>query len=117
MHISRNWIVGDYTFNEYVNHGIKSYEGKPLYKFEIDNKPGHEMYASLDEAMVAAVGEKHTGPRGAGGSGVGTAADWFMRMIGAPTAEDRPPQPSSVSVRQEFGTVEPGSTVIGYRAS
>jgi hypothetical protein len=42
-----------------------------------------ELYNSLEHAMVAAVGEKYTGKRGAGGTAVGTAADWFMKMIGA----------------------------------
>jgi hypothetical protein len=83
MQLMRSWTVGDYRFCEYDQHGFADFAGKPLYKFEIDGKRGMEMYASLDEAMVAAVGQKYTGPRGAGGSGVGTAADWFLKMIGA----------------------------------
>lgn len=90
MRINRKWTVGDYTFTEYEGHGFTTYEGKPLFGFTIEGrerKGNGELYASLDEALVAAVGEKYTGPRGAGGSNVGTAADWFMKMIGAPTTE------------------------------
>lgn len=42
-----------------------------------------EWYRSPEHAMAAAIAAKYTGERGAGGTGVGTAADWFMRMIGA----------------------------------
>lgn len=61
-----------FGFTEAVPDGTRA--GKPRFG---------TLYASLEHAMVAAVGEKYTGPRGAGGTGVGTAADWFMRMIGA----------------------------------
>lgn len=75
--------IGEYTFFAVVGHGFPEYDGVALWRFGIDGrKKSGELYASLDHAMVAAVAEKHTGPRGAGGSGVGTAADWFMRMIG-----------------------------------
>jgi hypothetical protein len=87
MRTTNRWIVGDYTFTEHADHGFPSFEGQPLYKFLIGEKTGAEMYTSLDEALVAAVGEKYTGPRGAGGSGVDTAAGWFLKMIGAPTTE------------------------------
>jgi hypothetical protein len=81
------WTIGEWTF--YEVHGLTGHEGKALFGFgdgtrDSNGDPKYgELYNSLDHAMVAAVGEKHTGPRGAGGSGVGTAADWFMRMIGA----------------------------------
>lgn len=84
--------VGEWTFYEVTNHGFSGeFEGQPLYEFttgELD-KPrrlrsgSSELYPSLEHAMAAAIAEKYTGPRGAGGTGVGTAADWFMRMIGA----------------------------------
>jgi hypothetical protein len=80
---TQTWTVGEYTFTEHTDHGFPSFEGESLYKFEINGEASSELYASLDEAMVAAVGEKYTGPRGAGGAGVDTAAGWFMRMIGA----------------------------------
>jgi hypothetical protein len=69
--------LGDWTFWEVWDHG------KPSYGFEKvnDETPRiREYYPSLDRAIIAAIGEKYTGPRG--GTGVGTAADWFARMIG-----------------------------------
>jgi hypothetical protein len=84
--------VGEWTFVQVEDHGFTGeLADKPLYGFvvgepEISGLGGikfGELYPSLEHAMVAAVAEKFTGPRGAGGSGVGTAADWFMRMIGA----------------------------------
>jgi hypothetical protein len=83
--------VREWTFYEVTGHGFSGeYDGKPLYGFAVgkvktpkgEPKTG-ELYASLEHAMVAAVGEKYTGERGAGGSGTDTAAGWFMRMIGA----------------------------------
>lgn len=84
--------VRDWTFYEVTNHGFTGeLADKPLYGFvvgepEISGLGGikfGELYPSLDHALVAAVGEKYTGQRGAGGTGVDTAAGWFMRMIGA----------------------------------
>lgn len=85
------WIIGEWVFYELVDHGFSGPSaGKPLYGYGPVQGEGpsgqvkvREWYGSLEHAMVAAVAEKHTGPRGAGGTGVGTAADWFMRMIGA----------------------------------
>lgn len=83
--------LGDWTFWEVWDHGFTgpSYDGKPLFGYEKVSDPGEpgkprikEYHHSLDRAIVSAVGEKYTGPRGAGGTGVGTAADWFCRMIG-----------------------------------
>jgi hypothetical protein len=83
--------VGQWTFYQVTNHdfgGELAY--RPLYGFavgKVETMRGEpklgELYASLEHAMVAAVGEKYTGPRGASGTGVSTAADWFMRMVGA----------------------------------
>lgn len=88
MTYPNRWVVGEWTFWEIEGHGFSDIEG-PLYSFTV-GLPGvgqqprfTELYESLDEAMVAAVGEKYTGRRGAGGTAVGTAADWFMEMIGA----------------------------------
>lgn len=84
--------LGDWTFYQVTDHGFgQDLADKPLYGFALAVPDGTaagkpklgELYVSLEHAMVAAVGEKYTGPRGAGGTGVGTAADWFMRMIGA----------------------------------
>jgi len=76
--------IGPYTFEEVADHGFSQYEGRTMWRFTIAGKPNnHELYESVDRALVSAVGERYTGQRGAGGSGVGTAADWFMAMIGA----------------------------------
>jgi hypothetical protein len=101
MRVSNRWALPGVVFYEVEDHGFTSYEGRPMYAYgieqhEADGSPANnldhrglpkmgEFYESLDRALVAYVGEKYTGPRGAGGSGVGTAADWFMRMIGADT--------------------------------
>lgn len=98
MHYVRRGTVGEWTFYEVADHGFSgSIKDQPLYGFTVtaEEKRDHniaprigEMYGSLDHAMVAAIAEKHTGPRGAGGTGVGTAADWFMKMIGAGQLQD-----------------------------
>jgi hypothetical protein len=74
--------VGPYEF--FAQHGWGPGAGVTVYGFKIDGDGGSELFHSLDHAIASAVGERHTGPRGAGGTAVGTAADWFMRMIGAP---------------------------------
>lgn len=90
MKYTSRWEMPEVTFYQVEDHGFPAHEGKPLYAY---GKPGEtnsngipktgELFVALDRALVAWVSEKYTGPRGAGGSGVGTAADWFMRMIGA----------------------------------
>jgi hypothetical protein len=93
-------MVSDWTFYEVTGHGFTGeLEGRSLFAFttmpETWKDNGEvmvgEYYLSLDHAMVAAVAEKHTGKRGAGGTGVGTAADWFMRMIGAGQLQEAGP--------------------------
>lgn len=66
MRITQSWRVGEYLFTQHRDHGLKDYEGKSLYGFKIDGKEsqGNELYASLDEAIAEAIGQKHTGPRG-----------------------------------------------------
>ena len=91
MRVTNYWeLPGLGTVYEIEGHGFTGpeYDGKPLYAYgkgEHDDrgrpKVG-EYHRSLDRALISAVGEKYTGPRGAGGTGVGTAADWFARMIG-----------------------------------
>lgn len=83
------WTVGQWTFYQIEDHPFGN-GGQPLYGFgpagsvRSDGRPEtKEWYPSLEHAMAAAIAEKYTGARGAGGTGVGTAADWFMRMIGA----------------------------------
>jgi hypothetical protein len=93
MRYSNRWEMPEVTFYEVEDHGFTGeHEGRPLYAYGKPNdmddrgmpKTG-EFYNSLDRALIAWVGEKYTGPRGAGGTGVGTAADWFARMIGMDT--------------------------------
>lgn len=71
------YSVGDYRFTE------GSLGDQTVFAFVLpDGTKSGEYYGSLEMAMVAAVGQKYTGRRGAGGEGVGTAADWFAKMIG-----------------------------------
>lgn len=90
MKYTNRWEMPEVTFYQVEDHGFEAHADRPLYVY---GKPGDlndhgfprtgELFESLDRAMIAWVAEKYTGPRGAGGPGVGTAADWFMRMIGA----------------------------------
>lgn len=90
MKYTNRWEMPEVTFYQVEGHGFEAYGDRPLFAYGKPNetdgrgipKTG-ELYAELDRALVAWVAEKYTGPRGAGGTGVGTAADWFMRMIGA----------------------------------
>lgn len=88
MRYPNRWLIGQWAF--YEVQGLAGPADETLYygyaqadgERPVQDKIG-ELYLSLEHAMVAAVGEKFTGPRGAGGTGVGTAADWFMKAIGA----------------------------------
>jgi hypothetical protein len=90
MRSNQSWVVGEWTFHRVTDHGFSGeLEGVALFGFEVQGELGTfgkpklgELYLSLEHAMAAAIAEKHTGKRGAGGTGVGTAADWFMKMIG-----------------------------------
>lgn len=100
MTYPNRWTVGEWTFYEIQGHGFSGIEGS-VYGFTV-GLPGvgqrpkfTELYETLDEAMVAAVGEKYTGRRGAGGEAVGTAADWFLKMIGARKVYPASPGPSN----------------------
>jgi hypothetical protein len=87
MNMINHWTIGEWQFFQVDGAEIhNSYAGRELFGYApVDTEPssGREGFNSLDHVMVAAIAEKYTGPRGAGGTGVGTAADWFMRMIGA----------------------------------
>lgn len=91
MHYTNRWAVGEWQFFEIDGREISdTYQGRKLFGFEVAEDGARpeignvrEWFNTLEHAMAAAIAEKYTGPRGAGGSGVGTAADWFMRMIGA----------------------------------
>lgn len=90
MRYTNRWELPEVTIYRIEDHSFDEYADEPLYAYGKPNDTDHrgmprtgELYRTLDHALVAWVGEKYTGPRGAGGTGVGTAADWFMRMIGA----------------------------------
>lgn len=81
--INRRWTVGEWEFQE-VEILWGSHEWRTFYRFTAEGlAPNNELYDTLEHAMAEAIGSKYTGPRGAGGSGVNTAAGWFLRMIGA----------------------------------
>lgn len=87
MRYTNRWTLPEVTF--YQVEGFPDQGDQTLFAYgkpdETDSKglpKTGELYFSLDRALIAWVGEKYTGPRGAGGTGVGTAADWFARMIG-----------------------------------
>ena len=99
MRHTNRWTLPGVTFFQVEDHGFPDFEGRPMYAYALDQRDSNggnhgyamdhhgmpkvgEYFTSLDRAVIAWVGEKYTGPRGAGGSGVGTAADWFARMIG-----------------------------------
>lgn len=102
--VTNAWRVGPYVFSEIEGHGFHSIPG-PVYRFEIDGRAAnHEAYADLDQALASAVGERWTGPRGAGGSGVDTAAGWFLTMIGhtpAPVLDEMLPPARVVELEPE----------------
>jgi hypothetical protein len=91
MKFTSRWEMPEVWFYQVEKHGFQP-EDRLLYAY---GKPGDvndkgvptvgELYDSLDRAMIGWVGEKYTSARGAHGSGVGTAADWFARMIGMDT--------------------------------
>lgn len=90
MKYTSRWQMPEVWFYQVEGHGFTSYEDRPLYAYGKPNDTDQhgvpitgELFPGLDRALVAWVAEKYTGPRGAGGTGVGTAADWFMKMIGA----------------------------------
>lgn len=80
------WTVGEWTFYEVAGHGFPMNPDKPVYRYERDGIADHEQdrnsYWSIEEAMAAAIASKYTGVQGAGGTGVGTAAMWFIRSLG-----------------------------------
>lgn len=98
MKASGSWVIGEWTFYEVTDHGFST---GPLYAYGDGTivtegvRAGQpiygELFNTLDHAMVAAVAEKHTGVCGARGTAVGTAADWFMRMIGAGQIQEAGP--------------------------
>lgn len=114
MRITQTWRLGEWTFVEVTDHGFGGpSEGRLLYGFTSeqfdDIKQITAFYPSLDYAMASAIAEKHTGRCGAGGTGVGTAADWFMRMIGAGQIQEAGPEGARalMDIVREHGDDQP----------
>jgi hypothetical protein len=83
---TQEWVLpGLGSLVQIEGHGLERWAGKPLYQFHLaaSERPGFELYATPEHALASMIAAKYTGERGAGGTGVGTAADWFMKMIGA----------------------------------
>ncbi len=81
------WLsdLGDWSFFEGTWPAWGDSPDRQVFSFGPRGAYGNrssEWYNTIEHAMAAAIAEKHTGQRGAGGTGVGTAADWFMKMIG-----------------------------------
>lgn len=94
--VDHRWTVGPYTFEAVSRHGFPPEYPEVMYRFKIQGqRMDNEVFASLDRALVAAVGARHMGPRSASGPGVGTAADWFCVMIGLAEEEHQ-----AVAVKQ-----------------
>lgn len=95
---TNRWTVGEWQFFEIDGRQITdSYEGRKLFGFTANTEDAEagnagEWFNSLEHAMAAAIAEKHTGRRGGGGTGIGTAADWFMRMIGVDQIQEAGPE-------------------------
>lgn len=82
--MSNETTIGDWTFHTYYDHPFPANEGLPVYGYTTAADPKvHEWHPTIEHAMAAAIAEKYTGRRSAGGVGVDTAAGWFMRMIDA----------------------------------
>jgi hypothetical protein len=83
--IVNSWTVGEYTIEE-VTHWKpeepnlfrwvrrNAEEGSSCYRSDT-------YYRSVDMALAQAISAKYMGEAGAMGNAVGTAADWFARMI------------------------------------
>jgi hypothetical protein len=86
LRVLQTWVVGEYTIREVEF----KHSGERGYDFQLaGSKPNNEVFATLDHALASAIAARWTGFRGAAGSGVGTAADWFMRML-TPVVNDAP---------------------------
>jgi hypothetical protein len=122
MRYPNRWTIGEWTFYEAVEHGFSGPSAnQPLYGFTVtaeEQTDDHgrprvgEWYNSLDHAMVAAIAEKHTGKRGAGGSGVG----WFMKMIGAGQIQEAGPDGGRAMVEVLADpSVNMGNAMVAHR--
>lgn len=104
---TQEWVLpGLGSLIQIEDHGLEPWAGKPLYQFHLtaSERPGFELYATPEHALASMIAAKYTGERGAGGSGVGTAADWFMKMIGAEQLVDAGPQGRTALIQAMVST-------------
>jgi hypothetical protein len=83
--IVNSWTVGEYTIEEVPGF---TPERPNLFRWTRQDEPtsgsvyrSNYHYRSLDMALAQAIAAKYMGEAGAMAPGVGTAADWFARMI------------------------------------
>lgn len=82
LRVLASWDCGPGDDGYLVRKVQFKHSGEVGYDYAIGyGKVTNEVYPTFDYALAAAIAERHTGKRGASGTGVGTAADWFMRMI------------------------------------
>jgi hypothetical protein len=74
--------VGPYTITHLRDHGFSD-APDVMYRYSGDDVRSTELFRTWDHAMAAAIAARHMGKPTAFGPGVGTAADFFMKMIGA----------------------------------
>lgn len=87
-HEIKRWTIGDFEIQEVIGWWIK--RGEPAmfrYRLAGEDRWNVTAFYTLDMCVAAALAAKYTGHQGASGTGVGTAADWFAKMIGL---EDKP---------------------------
>ncbi len=82
-------VLDEWTVDNYVIYRVRMKHGQKMefYGYTIDgsdirDSKSTEFYLTIEHAMAAAIAEKHIGRRGASGTAVGTADDWFMKMCG-----------------------------------
>lgn len=74
--------VGPYTITHLRDHGFSD-APDVVYRYSVDDVQSSELFPTWDYAMAAAIAARHMGEPMAFGQGVGTAAGFFMKMIGA----------------------------------
>lgn len=82
----QTWELDDIKIRQ-VRGWWQKRDEEPMYEYQLptDAEWHNEAFYTLEMAYVSAIAAKYTGHRGAGGTGVDTAAGWFARMIGMPT--------------------------------
>jgi len=115
--VTGRWTLPGWVFYEIEGHGFPNIPG-PIYRVERDGAKPHQQdpdsYRTLDEALAQALAAKYCGVRGAGGTGVGTAADWFLRSIGAGQLAAVPDAEALTALLTAFNAAE-GFPPVGLR--